>query len=408
VALGPITFEGLKDVNAAYVRRRLLLAPGQRYDPAKIEAARQDLASIGVFASVRVEQADKLDADGRMPLTLHFTERKAHVVDLSAAYSTDLGGSVSASWSHRNLLGNGETLTFSAAVTQLGGSESKQPGYNAGAVFTKPDWLARDQTLQFNVTALKEYLDAYDRTAAIAGGSVARKITPALTVSGGLTATQEQVTQEGVTRDYTLVALPLTVRYDTTDSLFEPLHGFRVAASLTPTESLGGSAGHASFVIAQISGSTYFDFARIGFAQPGRSVLALRGLVGSAGGASQFALPPDERFYAGGSGTIRGYKYQYVGPQFSDRTPQGGTAIDAGTVEFRQRILGSFGAVAFVDAGQVGVGATPFSGPLRVGAGIGARYYTSIGPIRLDAAVPLIRQPGSDAFEIYIGIGEAF
>jgi translocation and assembly module TamA len=172
---------------------------------------------------------------------------------------------------------------------------------------------------------------------------------------------------------------------------------------VTPTESLGGSSGSATFVIAQIGASTYFDFDG-----NGRSVLALRAMAGSAGGASQFELPPDQRFYGGGSATIRGYKYQYVGPQFPDNTPQGGTSIDAGTIEFRQRFLTSFGAVAFVDAGQVGTGAVPFNGPLRLGAGLGARYYTPIGPIRLDFALPLSRIRGGDSFEIYIGIGQAF
>jgi translocation and assembly module TamA len=130
--------------------------------------------------------------------------------------------------------------------------------------------------------------------------------------------------------------------------------------------------------------------------------------LGSAGGASQFELPPDQRFYGGGSANIRGYKYQYVGPQFTDHHPQGGTAIDAATIEFRQRFFESYGAVAFVDAGQVGTGATPFQGPLRIGVGVGARYYTPIGPIRLDFALPLSRIPGGDSFEIYIGIGQAF
>ena len=137
-------------------------------------------------------------------------------------------------------------------------------------------------------------------------------------------------------------------------------------------------------------------------------MVALRGLVGKAFGADVFSLPPDQRFYAGGSGTVRGFRYQSVGPQFRDGNPTGGTAVSAGSVEFRQRILGKYGVVAFVDAGQVTANGSPFTGGWRVGAGIGARYYTSIGPIRLDVAMPLNREPGGDAFELYIGIGQAF
>src|SRR5690606_1024509 len=104
---------------------------------------------------------------------------------------------------------------------------------------------------------------------------------------------------------------------------------------------------------------------------------ALRGLTGGIFGASSLSLPPDQRLYIGGSGTVRGYAYQSLGPQFPDGTPQGGTAVTAATAEWRQRILEDWGAAVFVDAGQGG--GTPFSGKLYAGAGAGVRYYTPIG-----------------------------
>ena len=134
----------------------------------------------------------------------------------------------------------------------------------------------------------------------------------------------------------------------------------------------------------------------------------MRGLVGQVSGAGVFDLPPDQRFYAGGSATVRGYRYQTLGPQFPDGTPTGGTAISAGTVELRQRILGNYGFATFLDVGQVTSNGEPFTSNWHAGAGIGARYYTSIGPIRVDFAVPLNKLPGGDSFEVYIGIGQAF
>jgi translocation and assembly module TamA len=119
-------------------------------------------------------------------------------------------------------------------------------------------------------------------------------------------------------------------------------------------------------------------------------------------------VPADKRLYAGGSDTVRGYKYQTVGPVFPDNQPQGGTSMVAGTVELRQRIGKQFGAVAFVDAGQVSASGWSFDGPWGIGAGLGARYYTSIGPIRLDLAVPVNKLPDSGSFQVYIGIGQAF
>ena len=77
-------------------------------------------------------------------------------------------------------------------------------------------------------------------------------------------------------------------------------------------------------------------------------------------------------------------------------------------VEFRQRLLKNFGAVVFVDTGQASANGAPFTSNWHAGAGVGARYYTPIGPIRLDVAVPLNRIRGDDAFELYLGIGQAF
>ncbi len=419
VDLGPIAIGGESRLHESYLRRRFLLSPGERYDPRAIEKARQDLAAVPAIASVRIEQPDTLDADGRLPLSVRITERPLHAVDLGAAFSTDQGGSATASWTHRDLFGNAETLRLSAAATGLGGSASIQPGYDVDALLTFPDWYARRQSLALNLEAIREYFDAYDRTAALASATVARKVTDELTVSAGLSFEAARIAQEGVTRHYGLPQLPLAVTWDSTGSLFDPVRGFRAAVLVTPTYSLGGKASDgtpprdAAFVIAQASASTYLDLGNWLFgARPGREILALRGLVGTISGANTFDVPPDQRFYAGGGGTVRGWRYQSVGPAFPDRKPAGGTSVQVGSIEYRQRILDSYGFVVFVDAGQVGSRGSPFAGAglLRLGAGAGLRYYTALGPIRVDVAAPLNRDKSvkTDIVEAYIGIGQAF
>ena len=140
-------------------------------------------------------------------------------------------------------------------------------------------------------------------------------------------------------------------------------------------------------------------------------MLAARALAGiAAGRGSRFSLPPDQRFYGGGSGSIRGYPYQAVGPYFpGTNNPIGATAISAGSLEYRQRFGQNFGAAFFVDGGQVGNKLSLNPTDLFVGVGGGVRYYTPIGPIRLDVAVPLKRYDTDPSpFQIYIGLGQAY
>ena len=400
---GAITITGLKKMHESYVRRRLLLHPGEPFSPSAIEKARQDLASIGVFSVVRIEPAKQLDAQGRLPLTISVTERPLHAVEAGIAYSTDLGVNFNVGWHDRNLFGNAEQLNLTAMM-QLGGDATTKPGYLFGAQFIKPDFLRRDQALEIDLGAVDQSLKAYDQNALNEKIAINRKLSALWTASVGVSGEQEEITQEGTQRRFDLVGLPLSLKFDSTNNLLDPTKGIRATFSATPTESLGvGGAANTSFVILQVAGSTYLDLSG-----NGRSVVALRGLVGEVPGVGTFALPPDQRFYAGGSSTVRGYRYQSIGPQFADGNPTGGTAVSAATVEFRQRIMGSYGVVAFLDTGQVSSSGAPFTSHWQAGAGIGARYYTPIGPIRLDVAVPLDRERGDDAFELYIGIGQAF
>lgn len=409
IDIGAITIAGLHDVNESLVRQRLLVHTGERYSPSRIEKARQDLFSLGVFAGVSVRAAPELDPEGRIPITFDVQERLQHVVGLTAAFSTDLGASGKVTWGHRNLFGNAEQLNLLASVVGIGGSATTGLGYNLSAQFVKPEFLHRDQQLELNVGALKQKLESYDQDAILAGASVRRKFSDTWSGSVGIAGIKERIIQEGVTRYYTLLSLPVNARYDSTgivNPLEDPLHGIRASFTVTPTQSFGDSS--ATFLILQGSASGYLDLASFGATAPGRTVLAWRALVGSAQGASLFSLPPDQRFYAGGSGTVRGFKYQSVGPQFPDEKPIGGVSIDAGTIELRQRLSGNFGAAVFVDAGQVGVTSKPFTGTLHVGAGAGLRYYTAIGPIRFDIALPVNREPNGDRFEFYIGLGQVF
>ncbi len=434
--IGDIRFEGLKRVKERLVRRRLLLHTGEPYSALAVERARKDLLTLGVFASVNVQLGSSVDSAGRVPITFQMEERLRHAVSVNGAYSSDLGGSAGVTWSDRNVRGNAEQLNLSATVINLGGTAATGIGYDTSAKYILPEFAHRDQSLQFAVGGIKQALQAYDQHAVTSGVTLSRKLSTVWNASIGISAVHETITQESITQVYTLFALPLGLLYDSTDlpsPLIDATHGVRASLTLAPTLSHG--QGNTTFFVTQLSIADYLDLSRLFGAEGGRSVLALRALVASALGATESVetvdgvpvrvpdLPPDQRLYAGGSGTVRGYRYQSVGPEFPDGNPVGGTALSAINVEFRQRIGRSFGAAFFADAGGVGdklpglahSGHCPSPVPYEittscwaVGVGAGVRYYTPLGALRFDLAVPTYRRTNDDRFEVYIGLGQAF
>ena len=458
--VGEIRFQGLKVTHESVLRKRLLLHTGELYDAAKVEKARADLLKLGIFASVsvRLGTADRL---GRVPVTFVMRERPRHSFGITGSYSSDLGLSGGLTWSDRNVFGNAQELDLAGTMIDLGGTASVGLGYDATAKYILPDFGHRDQSLQFALGAIKQNLQAYDQTAETAGITLSRKLSSVWSANVGVSAETERIIQGGCIGtfpyelgepgfcayppvpgtslieeqlSYTLVGLPLSVTYDSTDlssPLDDPLHGTRGALTIAPTRSLGSPS--ATFVIEQANISHYLDFHDLIGTAPGRTVLAMRAMAGIAVGAGAFSLPPDQRFYAGGSGTVRGYNYQSVGPQFTNPggNPIGGTSLTAINFELRQRIATNFGAAFFVDAGGVSqtqslvplTNGTDCVGPpspgeprppasrsgvFCVGTGAGVRYYTPIGPIRVDFGVPTVRRQNDARFEVYIGLGQAF
>jgi translocation and assembly module TamA len=425
VRIGPIAIKGLEAVHEALLRRRLSVHTGELYDAAAVEKARQDLLSLGLFTTVSVRLGGA-DAEQQVPITFVVNEAKRYLVGVSAAYSSDLGGSLGVNWTDRNVFGNGQQLTASATAINLGGSATTGLGYDASVGYTIPEFLRPDQTLGLQVRGLRQALQAYTQTGETVGTSLNRKLSSVWSLTTGLSYEHEIIDQESlatcpillpgvppiaqcqrVSYKYNLAMLPISTYYDSTDlasPLADPTHGYRISISVTPTFSYGTSGK--TYTVVQGSIATYYDLHNLFAGDPaGRSVIAARALSGVALGATQFSLPPDQRFYAGGSGTVRGYRYQSVGPEFADGNPVGGTNMEAFNLELRQRLGQDLGFVVFADSGGI---SSPAGSVYRVGVGTGVRYYTSIGPIRFDVAVPTQRRPNDDHFEIYIGLGQAF
>ncbi|MFZ9447258.1 MAG: autotransporter assembly complex protein TamA, partial [Alphaproteobacteria bacterium] len=275
VAFGAISLGGLGRADPGFVRRRLGVAEGEEFDPRRLAAGRDALAQTGVFSSVRVRAAELADASGRVPVHVDVVERPPRSIAFGAAWSTDEGGMLNARWQHRNLLGGGEQLRLSAELSHLFVNSVEDFAGRVDAQLRLPDLLAPGLSLRLDAGAVRERLDAYDRDAMFAGAAVERRISRELVASLGGLVERSHVVQGDDERFYTLVSMPGTLEWDSSDDRLEPTRGWRLGGTLAPAKSFTDTQG--GFASARGAARTYLDLGGTG----GRSVLALRAGAGS-------------------------------------------------------------------------------------------------------------------------------
>ncbi len=414
--IGEVTVTGTQDLDPGVVKSFIYLTRGEDYSPKRLADTRKSVAQIKAVGSVKVRDGDHLDKDGNLPIFVDVTERKQHAVGASAQYSTIDGPAVATYWEHRNLFGGGEWLRFdlSGGYTTNGFKTSNFTGKSNekwndpsnltgrfAISFLKPALWGTRNDFVANLTLAKEVTDYYDARYGNVTAGIRHRFSE--TFWGQAAAEYEQGQSNDILGklDYRLAGVPVSVNYDTTDNPLDPTRGVKISASTAPyLKALGSTV---NLLQSKAQGSTYYAFD-----DEGRYVLAGRVAVGSLVGPDVADIPDNRRFFAGGAGSVRGYKYRSLSPLFND-TPIGGRSLFESSVEARIKITDTIGIVPFFDAGGAFSSSYPdFKEPVYYAAGLGLRYYTAIGPIRLDVAAPLKKAPGSKPVAIYIGIGQSF
>lgn len=419
---GEIRTTGDLAVEADHIETLSRFERGELYDSRKIDDLRQALVATGLFNTVSVmpQQSGEPADDGTEYATI-MVEQEAgppRTIAGSAGYGTGQGFRVEGSWTHRNMFPPEGALIFNGvAGTQEQG---------AGAIFRRSNAGQRDRTFQLSADALHSNYDAFEAFTGRLAGLVSYSSTPiwqkrlTYAYGGHVTITNEQDFDfdlgERRRRTFYIAGLTGQLGFDTTNDLLDPVEGFRLTALVEPEGSL--EEGFTPYVRARLDGSAYLGLSDA-------LVLAGRARLGTIQGIDRFALAPSRRFYAGGGGSVRGFGYQQLGPKSQEPNPDfdpddpeeeddpfvfrpiGGRSVVEAAAELRYR-FGNYGVVAFVDAGQVYEESLPQFDNIRFGAGIGGRFYTNFGPLRLDLAMPINRQEGESKFAVYVSIGQAF
>jgi translocation and assembly module TamA len=397
---GEVAVDGTERVDPEFVRDQTAIRPGSRYTPVAIEDAGERLRRLGVFDSVRVNEAAKTDRAGRLPVTVTVSERKPRFIGATASWSSIDGAELEAYWGHRNLFGRAERLRIGFAVSQVDTLSVGDLTYRAEASFLKPGVLDIDTDLFADVTLLREHPDPYLSESATAKVGLTHRFSKTLSGSLGVEVSLSTVDDAFGTNDYVLVGLPGTITYDSRDNPLDATRGIRAHMLVEPFYEAERSN---AFVLSRgdLYGYRSLDDA-------GRLVAATRLSAASFVGADLEDIPANRRFFGGGGGSIRGYAYRNVGPRRGGEVVGGRSMVET-SAELRYRVNDTFGVVPFIDAGAVSTELYPGSDTkVKVGVGIGLRYFTILGPIRFDFAVPLDPESGDGDFAIYAGLGQVF
>lgn len=395
-------------LSSRHLQRIARFDPGDTYAASLQSDLRRAILATGLVSSVVISPRETTPPaegqPGEVALDVEMERAPLRTVSGAIGYGTEDGIKVEAAWEHRNLFPPEGALRLRGI---LGTREQL-----ASVTYRRNNFLNRDQILTIDTYASDIETEAVDaRTVALRGAF--ERVSNLLfqkplswQVGAEVLYTDERNRViGGIPRErqtYLIGALFGSATLDSSNDLLDPTEGFRVTGFLGPEVSR--SLGTETFYLrAQADASAYHDV--------GPAVLAGRVRAATIQGAEPFEIAPSRRLYAGGGGSVRGYGFQAIGPLNDFGEPTGGGSLVEVAVEARIQtgfLDGAVEVVPFFDAGSVSLGSTPDFRFIQYGAGVGVRYKTSFGPIRVDVGVPLNPGPFDAPVVLYVSLGQAF
>lgn len=393
--MGEIKRAAASSIKDGYLAALVNWKPGQSWSRDVAERYRETLMGTGLFKTVEIAPSPRFDgAPGDVALTLD--DAPARTISGSINYDTDFGPGLEVAWEHRSLTGWGDKLRFEMPIWK--------DLFQLAATYQRPFFLSSRQNLLMEASILNENAEAYDLRSISAAVGVDRQLTRK--IRGVFRASMEMgsLEEELLPRnDYTVLGLPVTLEWNGANSYLDPTKGVRVSLLVAPY--YGHYLNDFSVVKTRLDASFYHPLM-----DPDKLVVALRGAIGAINGTGPRSLPSSLRFFGGGGKSIRGYEYQSIGPKNSRGRPVGGAAVVEAGLELRWRFSETMGVTAFVDGGNVydKPEISQVGRDLLWGGGLGFRYYSPIGPFRLDLAAPLTPRPEDNPVQVYLSLGQSF
>lgn len=372
---------------------------------------RRAVIATGLVSSVTITPREiRAPAGGRpgeVALDVEMERAPLRTVAGAIGYGTEDGFKVEGRWEHRNL------FPPEGALRLRGILGTREVLGSVGV--RRNNFLGRDQVLTVDVFGSDITTQAVDSR----GGGVRatfEKVSNILfqkpvswQIGGELLYTDERNRNVRIApggplprQAYLIGGLFGSITLDASDDLLDPTEGWRTTLFLAPEVSRQGGAER-FYLRAQADASYYQSF--------GELTLAGRVRAATIQGAEADDIAPSRRLYGGGGASVRGYGFQGVGPRDAVGNPTGGASLVEFALEARiptPLFDGAIEVVPFIDGGSVARGSTPDFDEIRFGAGVGIRYKTTFGPIRIDVATPLNPTQFDSPVVVYVSLGQAF
>lgn len=394
---GPLTVRGNERLRTERAHAIAGLPEGKRFDPVELRRVAERLRRSGVFSSVTVSEDEAITPPDLLGISADLVEAPTRRYTFGAELASQDGVVLSGSWLHRNLLGGAERLEIDFEIAGIA-AQSGGADYSLGVTLDRPATPDPDTVLNLGLDLAQ--INDVDAHLGLFGATAGFTHYFTETLSGHASLGYSALFGRDAAGKfaYRTAEVPLGLTWDRRNSKTDPTGLFYLDLGAKPFYGFGGTDNGAQL--------TFDARGYKALGDEGRVVLALRLQGGAVLGADILDAPRDDLFFSGGGGTVRGQPYQSLGVTVDDGgTPvtMGGNRFLAGSLEARMKLAGKFGLAAFVDAGLVGNASDT---DWHAGAGLGLRYDTGIGPVRLDLALPV--QGDGQGLQAYVGLGQAF
>ena len=409
-----VTVKGLQRLRPSYITRRFSKFSGKTYSPDLVDEKFRDLMRTGLFNVLQIKPTPIGGNALRLDITAE--EAKSKEFGFSLGYGSYTGAIVGASYRDRNILGYGRPLTTSA--------EWNERGYKAEILWEDPYLFDSDFGFKAKLAAFTFDYDGYTKFEAGARFDLTRKLSKRYEVGLVLTERHVEITDSAIDpqflgdESYFISSIGFTQTLDLRDNKLNPSRGL----IFDNTFDLAASAIGSQIDFIRATGRLTY-FLPIGpEPKPGnpdrRTLLAFgarAGIIHSLTGESGIdSIPIDERFFNGGSTTVRSFSERDLGPH-NNGYPIGGEFFTVFNVEYTFPIYGELQGAVFIDAGNLlpssenlFEGSSAGFDDMRYAIGAGLRYKLPIGPIRLDYGYNPDQREDEDVGAFHFSFGFAF